>query len=29
MDVFHTLPALLRLQDIGTLDDLATELFAV
>ena len=29
MDVFHTLPTLLPLQDIGTLDELATELFAV
>jgi aminoglycoside phosphotransferase (APT) family kinase protein len=29
MDVFHTLPALLPLRDIGTLDELATELFAV
>jgi hygromycin-B 7''-O-kinase len=28
-DVFHTLPALLPLQGIDTLDDLATELFAV
>lgn len=28
-DVFHTLPALLPLQDIGTLDELAAELFAV
>ena len=28
-DVFHTLPALLPLQDIVTLDELATELFAV
>jgi aminoglycoside phosphotransferase (APT) family kinase protein len=28
-DVFHTLPALLPLQDIVTLDHLATELFAV
>ncbi len=28
-DVFHTLLALLPVQDIGTLDDLATELFAV
>ena len=29
MDVFHTLPALLPLAGIGTLDELATELFAV
>jgi hypothetical protein len=29
MDVFHSLPALLPLQDTGTLDELATELFAV
>ena len=28
MDVFYTLPALLPLDDIGTLDELATELFA-
>jgi len=28
-DVFHTLPTVLPLQDIGTLDELATELFAV
>lgn len=28
-DTFHKLPALLPLQDIGTLDELATELFAV
>lgn len=28
-DTFQTLPALLPLQDIGTLDDLATELFTV
>lgn len=29
MDVFYTLPVLFPLQDIGTLDELATELFAV
>ena len=28
-DTFYTLPGLLPLQDIGTLDELATELFAV
>jgi aminoglycoside phosphotransferase (APT) family kinase protein len=28
-DVFYALPALLPLNDVGTLDDLATELFAV
>jgi hypothetical protein len=28
-DVFHTLPAELSLRDIGTLDELATELFAL
>jgi hypothetical protein len=28
-DVFHSLPAVLSLQDIGNLDELATELFAV
>jgi hypothetical protein len=28
MDGFHTLPALLPLQDIGTLDEVATKLFA-
>jgi hygromycin-B 7''-O-kinase len=28
-DIFHLVGALLPLQDIGTLDDLATELFAV
>jgi hypothetical protein len=27
-DVFHTLPSVLSLQDIGSLDELATELFA-
>jgi len=29
MDVFYKLPALVPLQDIGTLDELATELFAI
>jgi len=29
MDVFEPIAALLPLQDIGTLDELATELFAV
>lgn len=29
MDVFYALPALLPLQDIGSLDELATELFAL
>jgi hypothetical protein len=28
-DAFHKLPSLLPLHDIGTLDELATELFAI